>query len=1258
MKKIILFSLILFISNFGMAQGICGNPGPAPPGCLMCSPFLSNSNAGFGPGQAFNCGVPNNSAYMHFIANNTGLFSATLVTTNCMTGDGLQLIFFEEATGAELGCFSSQGAIAGNINVGGLTPGGIYILMVDGFNGDVCDFTIVVSQGINYQPPPFLGQVAIDPQFDPLCVDVPITYSVAPNPDVNGYQWEIPANGTIISGAGTNQITVEYNSPGAGIVKVSGASTCQPGIPSIVPINVLPTLPNIKPIQTYCQEEFPLLVDDHLFQSPGNYTFNLLTKDGCDSTVSYTMLSHVQIPKVIDSTICTGQSVVLGNQTFNQTGSYDIILDNASSTGCDSLIKLALNVRNNLSSPVQDSLLDCKSGATLDLTLGNIPTDPNFLWSSSNGGNILNSITDSIIKIDAPGLYVAEVVSNGCIRKDTFNVTKRTAPGVPILDTLMDSQCNLDPLIVKLDSMDDTDSLIWNFVGLDTFKTVFLDSLIYQPTSLYDTLRIFAENECGVSVKLDTVLKIKPYSLPELNLTTSEACINEAFRVETNPVNSNITLQWLLDGGSLVIPPVPNRFEIYWATPGVKDLGLMTTQDSCLSLPDMAQVTVHEPFQTPDILCQSTTGTVEFIWTNVPNANSYSVNVLSGQVGTQNGNEFTVTGLAPNEEVEIQLTVDGINPCGPRSFIQTCTAQNCAPVSVDINPIANICLGQNVSSQQLTANILGAVGGGTLDWTGPGIVNNTFNPNVAGPGTHQIRLIYSENNCDYVAVSSITVNEVPDANFTTSGSICSGETVSLNYNGSFSGAMNYYWDVVDGRILNNSNSGNIEVEFQTSGLKTISLVTEANGCTSPRFSQQIQVNQRLGSIQYNCSNSPTSVTIEWLQDPAASGYQVNNLSGQLGTFSGNSYRITDLFPEEEVTVEITAKSGGDCPDEIIVATCQAGPCPVVAPFTVNCTASINELIFSWPNLPNAVDYQVVSSTGHTGQLNGTEYQIRGLSPDETVEITVIAISLLNCSQTMSTQSCTTTICPPATTQLAPVPDFCEGEPSYQVLLTNTNGLTNIRWSGDVDSDGNFNPSQAGNYTANVDFEIDNCSYSLSTNLTVHQNPSADFLLSNNEICQSEIITAEYIGNATPNANFNWNFNQANVLSNSSSVFYELEYPTPGTQEIILMVEENGCVSTTETQTVQIDERLIEPFINCDITSNSIEFTWDVVRNSNNFQIDVLSGQIGNHSGNSYLFTNLSINEEVTIAVTANSRNNCPSTLSQKTCRTKPIYLNS
>ena len=249
MKNFILFIPLFLISFFGNAQNICGNPGGAPPGCLMCSPVITGSNAGFGPGQAFNCGVPQSSVYMHFIADNTGMMSAVLLITNCQTGAGLQMIMFDGVTGAELGCFSSQGSLSGTISVGGLIPGRIYVMMLDGFNGDVCDFSLVVNQGLNFLPPPFLGPMTVEPDFDPICMDVPITYSVAPNPEVQGYEWEIPSNGTIISGAGTNEITVEYHAPGAGIVKVAGTSTCQPGIPSIVPVNAVSythlTLPTI-----------------------------------------------------------------------------------------------------------------------------------------------------------------------------------------------------------------------------------------------------------------------------------------------------------------------------------------------------------------------------------------------------------------------------------------------------------------------------------------------------------------------------------------------------------------------------------------------------------------------------------------------------------------------------------------------------------------------------------------------------------------------------------------------------------------------------------------------------------------------------------------------------------------------------------------------------------------------------------------------------------------------------------------------------
>src|SRR5690554_7761827 len=55
-----------------------------------------------------------------------------------------------------------------SISITGLTPGETYYLMVDGFAGDVCDYTFIANSGVSVP-------VSIDPDETTLCLGESVT---------------------------------------------------------------------------------------------------------------------------------------------------------------------------------------------------------------------------------------------------------------------------------------------------------------------------------------------------------------------------------------------------------------------------------------------------------------------------------------------------------------------------------------------------------------------------------------------------------------------------------------------------------------------------------------------------------------------------------------------------------------------------------------------------------------------------------------------------------------------------------------------------------------------------------------------------------------------------------------------------------------------------------------------------------------------------------------------------------------------------
>ncbi|WNJ18077.1 PKD domain-containing protein [Pontibacter sp. G13] len=88
-------------------------------------------------------------------------------------------------------------------------------------------------------------------------------------------------------------------------------------------------------------------------------------------------------------------------------------------------------------------------------------------------------------------------------------------------------------------------------------------------------------------------------------------------------------------------------------------------------------------------------------------------------------------------------------------------------------------------------------------------------------------------------------------------------------------------------------------------------------------------------------------------------------------------------------------------------------------------------------------------------------------------------------------------------------------------------------------------------------------------ITIHPIPTATFI-AQGPICQNEAAIVQYTGNASPNATYNWDLDGGTAGGTGQGPF-TVTWPTPGIKTIKLIVEENNCVGTEFTQTIQVFE---------------------------------------------------------------------------------------
>jgi len=396
----------------------------------------------------------------------------------------------------------------------------------------------------------------------------------------------------------------------------------------------------------------------------------------------------------------------------------------------------------------------------------------------------------------------------------------------------------------------------------------------------------------------------------------------------TGSASPNANYDWNFGNGNIVSGSDSGPYQINFADSGTQTISLSIEDNSCNSNISTKTIEVQEPLVPTSINCSSTVNSVTFTWDVVPNATNYQVNVLTGQTGILDGTTYHIDNLNPNEAVAIEVIVEGNTVCGNITLTGDCIAQDCPMISVDIEPVSNICLSSATQPIQLSATAGNNLG--TFSYSGNGVSNTgVFDPAAASLGTNVITVQYTDGTCSYTGSTQIVVNQMPTADFVVSTGNCVGENAIILYNGSASNNANFNWNFGGGNVVSGANAGPYELSFFSPGVRTVSLFVEENGCTSITESNQIQIDPELSPPVISCQPMLNEISFQWGIVPNAADYQVQVMSGQTGILNGTEYTVSGLSPGEQVTITVIANSANSCPSVSSTFTCESINCPPI-----------------------------------------------------------------------------------------------------------------------------------------------------------------------------------------------------------------------------------------------------------------------------------------------------------------------------------------
>jgi PKD repeat protein len=547
-----------------------------------------------------------------------------------------------------------------------------------------------------------------------------------------------------------------------------------------------------------------------------------------------------------------------------------------------------------------------------------------------------------------------------------------------------------------------------------------------------------------------------------------------------------------------------------------------------------------------------------------------------------------------------------------------------ASVTVTVNPNPNatitppgiLCAGGN------STNLTSATPGGT--WSGTGITNalaGTFNPNVSGTGTFQVTYTVTVNGCTSTDNETITVNTLPNANFTFPSVLCDNSALA-NLNpvvngGAFSG------NGVTGSQFNPSTSG-------TGSIPVTYTITQ-NGCTNSS-TNNIQVNPSpviaFGSLPTFCQGGQAAILPVTPAGGTWSGIGITNTSTGLfnpsvsgvGTFNAiysvsNNFNCTKIdtipvvvsaLPNAAFTspasvcnnaalVQFTPTTpGGTWTGPGVVNGTQGtfdptqlSPGTYQITYTANnngCTStSTNSIVVNAaPNVQIASQNTVcdnspiiqLSATPSGGTWAGSGI----VSPSAgTFNPAVSGPGLILVTYTATLGQCSDTDTLDILVNPAPDPSFTVTSPLC--VTDNPVNLTPVTPGGVFSGTGGvinntFDPAAGGgNYNVYYTVTVNGCTDSDTMQVVVNDIPVANGTVTLQQVGQ---LTYNFNGSASQyGVTYNWNFGDGNT---GNGVTTSHTYANPGTYDVVLIVI-NACGSDTFTTKLVINGTSIASFEN-------------------------------------------------------------------------------
>ena len=329
-----------------------------------------------------------------------------------------------------------------------------------------------------------------------------------------------------------------FNQAGMYEVVLTAVNGCDSVVYLNLAVGNAPVITNAS--ATKC-EGVPYTYGNQTFFLPGVYQLTYPTANGCDSIVNFTLTQLDTSVVTADTTICQGAFVVVGTDTFDMTGNYEVVLQKGN--GCDSTVLLNLTVLDTAATSLLATICSNET-----FTVGNEDFDSTGVYTvyltAANG-------CDSVVHLELTVLDTAATLLTDTIcSNETFPVGNEDFDSTGVYTVYLTAANGCDSVV-------HLNLTVFDTVAVSLIDTTFanqpyeVSGQFFDSTGVY-TIVLQATNGCDSVVHLDlTVLDTFLTILPPVFI-----CENESYLVGDSTFNQTGMYEVILtaaNGGDSVV---------------------------------------------------------------------------------------------------------------------------------------------------------------------------------------------------------------------------------------------------------------------------------------------------------------------------------------------------------------------------------------------------------------------------------------------------------------------------------------------------------------------------------------------------------------------------------------------------------------------------------------------------------------------------------------------------------------------------------